>query len=459
MSKLLALNVVGLSPSHIGEHTPHLKALAEQGEMSAIQGMMPAVTTSVQATYFTGVTPSVHGIVGNGWYFREMAEVKFWHQSNRLVQHPQIWSEWRNRFPGSTTANLFCWYNMYCAADTAITVRPMYPADGRKLPDIYTAPPELRDPIQQELGTFPLFNFWGPNSNITSSRWIADCTLRTLEQQKPDLCVAYLPHLDYPLQKVGPQHESVAQHLQDIDAECGKLINYAKQNDYQVAVFSEYGISEVQRTCHINKLFREKGWIAYREELGRDVLDVGASKVFAVADHQVAHVYIQDESLYAQVYALLEQQDEIDLLFNKAQQETIGLQHARSGDIVAIAKSDAWFSYYYWLDDSKAPDYARTVDIHRKPGYDPVELFIDPALNFPKLSVISKLARKKMGFRTLLDVIPLQTGLVKGSHGAITSPEHGAVFIGSQTGLLDASQKQDGIAPTEVMALLMKLAE
>ncbi|SMF20556.1 Predicted pyrophosphatase or phosphodiesterase, AlkP superfamily [Alteromonadaceae bacterium Bs31] len=458
MKKLLLLNIVGLSPKHIGAHTPNLKKLADKGCQSFIHSMLPAVTCSVQTTYFTGETPAQHGIVGNGWYFRDQAEVRLWHQSNHLIQAEQIWTNLKKLDTSASSANIFCWYNMYCPADTAVTVRPMYPSDGRKIPDIYTAPKSLRAKLNSKLGAFPLFNFWGPKSNIKSSEWITDSAVYCLEQNKPNFAAVYLPHLDYALQKVGPEHPSIADELKAIDKQAGKLIRYAQKNNYQLVALSEYGIHSVSRTCHINRLFRKKGWLSIREELGLELLDAGASKVFAVADHQVAHIYIKDESLRLEVRELLAQQDEIDLILGEEEKIAQGLNHARSGELIAVCKTDAWFSYYYWLDDNKAPDFARCVDIHRKPGYDPVELFIDPAIKFPLLKVVKKLIQKKLGFRTLMDLIPLDTSLVKGSHGAVSSkPEEGAIFISSEAGALTEEQKAAGISATHVYASLLRL--
>lgn len=457
MNKLLLLNVVGLSPKHVGGSTPNLQALAEGGCQTHIHSMLPAVTCSVQATYFTGKAPTEHGIVGNGWYFKDLAEIKFWHQSNHLIQSPQIWTEIKKVQPEARTANLFCWYNMYNPADISVTVRPMYPADGRKIPDIYTHPPSLRAELNEKSGVFPLFNFWGPKANIASSEWIAGSTLSVLERFQPHLTVAYLPHLDYALQKYGPDHASIDSELKAIDSVCGKLIDEARINNYQVVVLSEYGIQAVNEVCYLNRLFRQKGWLTVREELGLELLDAGASKVFAVVDHQVAHIYVQDKGLYAKVMTLLEGVPEIAQLLGKQQKADFGLDHARSGDIVAIAKASAWFSYYYWLDDRCAPDFARTVDIHRKPGYDPAELFIDPVLSFPMVKILGKLARKKLGFRTLLDVIPLNATLVKGSHGALSeSSQSGASFIASEKEWLTTEQIRQGLPATEVMQCLLK---
>src|SRR5687767_10451245 len=227
MHKTAVLNVVGLSPDLItAAHTPRLLAFREQQGLSTIEPVLPAVTTTVQSTYLTGRWPSDHGIVGNGWYFRDTAEVRFWLQSNRLVEGEKIWDRARRLDPAFTCANLFWWYNMYSSADYSVTPRPMYPADGRKIPDVYARPESLRRELQQKLGTFPLFKFWGPATDISSTRWIADAALEVDRKFNPTLSLVYLPHLDYVLQREGPAGQSVPRHLRELDDECGKLIDH-----------------------------------------------------------------------------------------------------------------------------------------------------------------------------------------------------------------------------------------
>jgi len=388
----------------------------------------------------------------------ELAEIRFWHQSNHLLQGDQIWSDLKQLDPQATSANMFWWYNMYCPADIAVTVRPMYPADGRKIPDIYTRPADLRPLLNQQFGQFPLFNFWGPLSNIQSSTWIAKSTKLILQNHKPNLTMAYLPHLDYALQKAGPNHSSIPSELQQIDAVCGDLIRVARELHMQVVVLSEYGIHEVDTPVHLNRAFRQKGWVSVREEMGLELLDAGASKVFAVADHQVAHIYIQDPELINEVHRFLETINGVDLILNEQGKKTHGLDNPRSGELVVIAKPRSWFTYYYWLEESKAPDFARTVDIHKKPGFDPVELFVDPKMKWQKSAILWRLLKKKLGFRTLMDVIPLDAYLVKGSHGALPlSTDHGALFICSQPDTLTAEQRNRGLIATEIKQTLLNL--
>jgi len=441
MHPTLVILAVGLSPALVGEHTPNLQRLAARGGLRPLRTVTPAVTCTVQSTLLTGLLPSHHGIVANGWYFRELSEIWLWRQSNRLVAGEKIWEAARARDPQFTCAKMFWWYNMYSSADWSATPRPMYPADGRKIPDHYAHPHELHDELDAKLGKFPLFKFWGPLTDISSSEWIAQATLHIMRSRNPTLTLTYLPHLDYNLQRFGPDlgQPRVQRDLKEIDAVCGSLIDYAASSGRDVIVVSEYGITQVTEAVHINRALRKAGLIGVRpEEFGREVLDPGASAAFAVADHQIAHVYVNDRSRMGEVRAVLERLDGVERVLDESGKREFGLDHERSGELVAIAKADRWFSYYYWLDERVAPDFARTVDIHRKPGYDPVELFVDPEIRFPMLATGWRLAKRKLGLRTLLDVISLKdTALVKGSHGRLTAdPEHGPLVISSRPDLL-----------------------
>ena len=453
MQKALVLNVVGLTPGLIGEHTPALRAFRDAHALRPLKTILPAVTCSVQSTFLTGKMPSEHGIVGNGWYFRDLEQVWLWRQANRLVHGDKLWDEAKRRDPSFTVAKLFWWYNMYSSADISITPRPMYTADGRKLPDVYTDPPELRAELSQELGMFPLFNFWGPRADITSTAWIAKSAERVIEKSAPTLTLVYLPHLDYDLQRFGPSDPRIAKALTEVDGVCAQLFDFAKQKGLRVVVLSEYGITQVSDAIHVNRALREAGLLRVREELGYEQLDAGASRAFAVADHQVAHVYVRNPADLPKVRALCEKLDGVEQVLDGAGKGAAGLDHERAGELVLVSRADRWFSYYFWLDDTRAPDYARTVDIHLKPGYDPVELFIDPKLTFPMLKVGRRLLARKLGFRNLLDVIPLDATLVKGSHGRLTDKaEDGPLFMSSMPELLPP----DAVAATDVKQLLLR---
>jgi predicted AlkP superfamily pyrophosphatase or phosphodiesterase len=496
LKRTAVINVVGLTEALIGEHTPRIAQFRGRGEFANIIPAFPAITCTAQSNYLTGKSPSAHGIVGNGWFNREFAETQFWKQSNHVVQGRKIWDELRARDPKFTCANCFWWFNMYSSVDYSITPRPMYPADGRKFFDIYSWPYSIREQIKYDLGEFPFFSFWGPAAGIDSpqgranavSRWIADSAKWIENKYSPTLNLIYLPHLDYNLQRHGPlvvgdevtsltskignrqsaignkfepshggSHKinpAIHRDLREIDAIVGDLIDFFGRFGVEVVLLSEYGITNVDTPVHLNRIFRQHGWLTVKDELGLEILDAGASKVFAVTDHQVAHVYLNDRSLESQVRNVLEKQVEVDLTVLGAQEKvTAGIDHPRAGDLIAIAPENAWFTYYYWLDDARAPDFARTVDIHRKPGYDPVELFLDPKIPSPKLKIAWRLLQKKLGFRMLMDVIPLDATLVKGSHGRRpVDKKDWPVFITWQPEVLGAKE----IDSTDVYHALLR---
>jgi predicted AlkP superfamily pyrophosphatase or phosphodiesterase len=428
--RLAVLNVVGLTAPMLDARMPRLAAFVRTcGRAARVRPAFPAVTCTAQATYLTGLDAGGHGIVGNGWFDRDLCEVHFWKQSERLVAGPKLWDRLRERSPGFTCAKLFWWYNMASGADWAITPRPLYPADGSKVFDIHTEPLSLRAAIKADLGDFPFPAFWGPLAGIGSSRWIA-ASARWIEQHhSPSLSLVYLPHLDYSLQRLGPADPATAADLAAIDSVAGDLIDFYRGRGVRVALLSEYGIEPVDRPIHLNRVLRRGGWLAVKDELGRETLEVFSSRAFAVADHQVAHVYVRDPSILDAVRAAIAAEPDVAEVLGADEQRARGLWHARSGDLLAVAAPGAWFTYYFWESDAKAPDYARTVDIHRKPGYDPVELFLDPALRFPKLAIGSRLLRRKLGMRALMDVIPLDASLVRGSHGRIPKdPDYWPVF-------------------------------
>ena len=432
MRSLVVVNIVGLTPQLVDERMPNLQALASQGFQAELGTVLPAVTCSAQATMLTGCLPREHGIVGNGWYCREHSEIQMWKQSNHLVKAEKVWEKARARNSDFTCAKLFWWYNMYSGVDWSVTPRPSYHADGRKTPDFYAHPPELRDVLKLELGEFPLFNFWGPLSGIRSSEWIGRCAEQVVDIHRPTLTLVYLPHLDYDLQRYGPVFPGLDENLREVDRVAGGIIATARQNDMEVIVLSEYGITPVTDSISINLALRETGLLKVHRAHNGELLDAGASDAFALSDHQVAHVYVGAEENRASVKRLLEELPGIEEVLDGDGKAAHGLDHPRSGDLVAVAEPGRWFDYYYWTEEGQAPDFARTVDIHRKPGYDPLELVLDPARPLLKPRLGLKSLASRAGIRTLMDCVPLEPGLLGGSHGRLpSSPEEGPVLISS----------------------------
>jgi predicted AlkP superfamily pyrophosphatase or phosphodiesterase len=466
MNRLAVINVVGLTESLISEHTPRIAGFRQRGSLAKIAPAFPAVTCTAQSNYLTGELPSEHGIVGNGWFNRELAEVHFWKQSNHVVQSPKIWDSLRSLHKEATIANCFWWYNMYSSVDYSITPRPIYRADGGKIFDVYSWPYSLRVEAKKVLGEFPFFGFWGPAAGIKTpqgsadcaSRWIAESAKWVEQKYSPTLNLIYLPHLDYNLQRHGPSvgtgiNPAIVPDLRAIDSIVGDLVDFFGKRGVQIVLLSEYGIANVDTPVHLNRIFRRQGWLALKDELGLEILDAGASRGFAVADHQIAHIYLNDRSLEKNVREVLEKIPGVEKVLSNAEKLTAGIVHQRAGDLIAVAAENAWFTYYYWHDDARAPDFARTVDIHRKPGYDPVELFLDPKIPMPKLKIARRLFQKKLGFRMLMDVIPLDATLVKGSHGRRPADKKDwPVIITEKPGLLGA----EPIESTDVFQILLR---
>ncbi|MEV0612258.1 nucleotide pyrophosphatase/phosphodiesterase family protein [Nonomuraea sp. NPDC050404] len=450
MSKLLVLDVVGLTPRLLA-HMPRLRAVAAGGFQAGLGTVVPAVTCSAQSTFLTGLPPSGHGIVGNGWYFRDLGEVLLWRQHNALVGGEKVWQAARRADPGYTVANVCWWYAMGADVDWTVTPRPIYRADGRKDPDCYTDPPELHD----ELTPFPLFTYWGPGAGIASSTWICRAARHIMATRDPDLTLVYVPHLDYDLQRYGPSDPRAAAAAAELDTVLAPLLDAAGERT--VVVLSEYGITDVSRPIDINRALRSDGRLRVHTQDGMEYLDPWTSRAFAVADHQVAHVYVRDPADVPAVAKLCASVPGVAGVLDADGKAAYGLDHPRSGELVLLAEPDAWFTYYYWLDDARAPDFARVVEIHRKPGYDPAELFFDPAdPGAAKRRAGVALLRKKLGLRYVMNVVGLDAGAraIRGSHGLPPAdPADAPVLLCS-----DPAPARDHYEAAQIKDLLLTLA-
>ncbi|MEU5199515.1 nucleotide pyrophosphatase/phosphodiesterase family protein [Streptomyces scabiei] len=451
--RLVVLDIVGLTPKLLA-HMPAVAALGERGFRARLDPVLPAVTCAAQSTFLTGEPPSVHGVVGNGWYFRDLGEVLLWRQHNALVGGEKIWETARRTKPGYKVANICWWYAMGADVDLTVTPRPVYYSDGRKEPDCYTWPPALHDELTDRLGTFPLFTYWGPNAGLPSTQWILGAARQVFDEHDPDLTLVYVPQLDYEPQRSGPGSPATARAARQLDDALRPLIDHFLDEGATVVALSEYGITPVSRPVDINRALRRAGLLQVHTQDGMEYLDPWTSRAFAVADHQIAHVYVRDPADTAEVAGLLAGLDGVDAVLDDAGKAAHGLDHERSGELVAVADPDAWFTYYYWLDDDRAPDFARQVEIHRKPGYDPAELLYDETVPAVKLRAIGQVARKKLGFRYRLSTVPLDPAGVSGSHGRLPAdPDDGPVLLCSAP-----EQARDGYAATEIKQLLLTLA-
>lgn len=454
MQPIVLVNTVGLTQRQL-VHAPRMGALAKAGWARPLRETVPAVTCTAQASMLTGKTPEEHGIVGNGWLYRDTMEVRFWQQSNRLVQAEPVYVTARQRAKergrSFTCAKLFWWFNQGAAVDVSVTPKPHYGADGNKAFDILAFPDGLSDQLVDSLGVFPFPTFWGPMAGLACSQWIARCAAQVLRDPKTrsDLTLVYLPHLDYDTQRLGPEACDWPKLVGELDSALVPLLDAAQEIGARVWITNEYTHLQVTQPILINRTLREAGLLVARPGPFGESLDTFASRAFAVCDHQIAHVYVNASCEPRKVRDFIAALPGVERVYNGPERADIGLDHGRAGDLVALARVNSWFAYPCWLDDRRAPDYARTVDIHRKPGYDPCELFLDPSLWWPKGRVIRRLIQKKMGFRTLFDVIPLDPTLVKGSHGlamaGLAQPLDWPVFIGDGPTPAEPELPQTGV--------------
>jgi len=397
MKRLLVVNVPGLSSALAQDdaNAPNLAALRAGGASSLLEPAFPAITCTVQASIATGLPASGHGVVANGLYLADLLRVSFWEQSNRLVSGEPLWVAARRRATHLKNAMLFWQNSMGSANDVLLTPAPLHAPDGRTISSCYARPAGLYDALAEELGPFPLASYWGPMAGAASSEWIARATARVLALHAPDLALSYLPHLDYDLQRFGPDSPEAKKALATLDALLGELAEAARAAGYAVAIVGEYAMTRVAGASRPNARLREAGLLEVRRVEDEMHLDIVGSRAFCMCDHQVAHVYVREKRDRAEAAEALRSLDGVDEVLDAEGQAPLGVNHPRSGALVAVSAPDRWLSYKWWTDEAEAPAYARTVDIHAKPGYDPAELFVDP--------------EKKC--------IASDESLVKGSHG------------------------------------------
>ncbi len=401
---IIVIDIVGLEKKHIVENlTPNIFNISQIGETRNIETVFPAVTCTVQNSLLSGSYPEIHGIISNGLYDRKHYGVSFWEQSSNLVQADRIWDAVKMRGTGLKTAVLFWQNTMYSNADIVLTPRPLH-MDDRMIMWCYSKPPGFYEKLFQKIGKFDLSWYWGPFASKKSSEWIELATEFVLEYERPNFLFTYIPHLDYAFQRNGTSYKNIKDDLKFVDDLVGRLIKKATDigiiEDTQFIIFSEYGFTNVNSDISLNTILRENDLLSVREIEGIEYLDLEYSKAFAMVDHQVAHIYFK-ENYGKSVRKILEGIKGVDMILDNELKQQLRINHPRSGDLIAVSNTDKWFSYYWWFDPAKSPSFAKKVDIHRKPGYDPVELFFDPNTKS----------------------IPFDGKLVKGSHGRLPSQD------------------------------------
>jgi predicted AlkP superfamily pyrophosphatase or phosphodiesterase len=414
------LSIPGLRTRDL-EHMPRLRAIANAGATAELIPTFPCVTSPVQASMLTGRPPSEHGIIGNGFYHRDRGEVELWVGRNGLVEGDQLWDSLAKR--GITQAAWIPQNIKDAAADYIVTPEPIHHPDGRTELWCYSKPDGLYANLFNDLGHFPLMNFWGPMANIKSTEWTINAALWLLQRERPRFNYIYVPHLDYDAQKHGPNSEQQIQACRDADEQIGRLLDGVSAmgiKDAAYLVVSEYAMTDVSRVIYPNRMLRDAGLAQIDERDGHEYLNLKESKAFAVVDHQFANIYVNDPTDVDAAAGIFEGLDGIAYSLYGDDRERLGMTRPRAGEVILACEPDTWLAYYWWHDDAKAPPFACTVDIHNKPGYDPVEMFID----MPSRQT------------------PLDASLVKGSHGApAESPEQYGAIVFSDANMLQGNDK------------------
>ncbi len=408
MKKLIVLDIVGLSKKQFEKLKPkNISKILEHGSYGSFEPSFPAVTCSVQASIFSGTFPSEHGIIANGFYDDILKQVSFWEQSSSLVNSPRIWDVLKKNKPNFSSGLLFLQNSLYANSDIVISPKPIH-LENKMIMWCYSKPENFYEKIAHSIGNFDLQSYWGPFSSLQSSEWIINSAKKTIENHSPDLLVVYLPHLDYTSQKFGPESIEFKKSVIELDDLIGDFmlfLNQKYQNTYGMMILSEYTFNDVNTSISPNLLLRQHGLLSCRRIEEKDYIDYEFSKAFAMVDHQIAHIYIKS-GYENDVYSVLKNSGTI---LDKKLQKDLRINHPKSGNLILCSETNSWFNYYWWDDIKFAPDFTFDVDIHRKPGYDPLELFLD--------------------FKT--KKISHDTSLIKGSHGLISKDDENLPLIGT----------------------------
>lgn len=337
----------------------------------------PALTCCSQATFRTAAPPREHGVVANGRYVREIERVLFWEQSAAQVAGPRIWDAFRTR--GGTVGMLFWQHSLGEAVDLVVSPQPIHKHSGGMMQGLNTVPRELEDELTRAAGRrFQLGHYWGPLASVKASAWIAEATAALLRDnaRRPDLCLTYLPGLDYDLQRFGPDHPKAGAALEAVMAQLDQLHRVAAEQGYAMVVFGDYAIGPCGgEAVFPNRALRTAGLLSYRTVRGREYPDLYASRAFAMVDHEIAHVYVRDAADRDAAARAIGALPGVETCEPRAACRNGALDHPHAGELVAVAAAGHWFAYPWWTDARAAPDYATHIDIHNKPGYDPCELF------------------------------------------------------------------------------------
>jgi len=342
-----------------------------------METVFPAVTCPVQASFRTATLPVSHGMVANGIFSRDLMKPLFWEQSSALIKGARIWESFRKK--GGKVALLFWQQSLGEDVDFLISPAPVHKHHGGMIQSCYSRPTDLYEKLCRAVGEeFNLAHYWGPAASAKSSDWIASATAALIQDTglAPDLCLTYLPVLDYDLQRFGPLSSEASMALEKLQAELKLLLTVASAQNYDVVIFGDYAIGEVDKGAIFpNRVLRHSGLFSTRTVRGMLYPDLYDSKAFAVVDHEIAHVYVKSDGWLNKTEDIFKSMKGIESVLDRNEQKAAGIDNPGAGDLVITAAPGYWVAYPWWEGVKEAPDYAGHVDIHNKPGYDPCELF------------------------------------------------------------------------------------
>ncbi|RLS33029.1 MAG: alkaline phosphatase family protein [Planctomycetota bacterium] len=447
--RVVVLLVPGLRACDLPLMPSLTRLISRGGDAFDFHPSLPALTCPVQAAISTGTLGSVHGIVANGVYDRGLQKLEMWTAPDTAIQSPRLWDHIKSARPEVRTAAWFLLESKGATADLVCMPAPVHNPDGSETPWCHSRPTPLYGPLREKLGDFPLHKFWGPLAGIESSQWIARSFIEASRTDPPHLSMVYLPHLDYASQRQGPDSQAALSACAELDGVIHLLTDeFDVMTDGMTTylVIGEYQIVPVSHTIHPNRILRDAGLLHVTQGPNGELLDMPGSEAWALADHQVSHIFLRDPTdlrCHKKVVALFQGREGVAAVLEGSAIDRAGLRHARAGDVLVVSSSESWQSYFYWLDDALAPKFARTVDIHRKPGYDPLELFFDRAAGG----------------------IPLNPALVRGSHGAVSldAPKPGLFLSSKPIAFQSAHSTSDGkqriIRDIDVAGIISNLYE
>jgi predicted AlkP superfamily pyrophosphatase or phosphodiesterase len=428
---MMIVNVAALSPVEVTEQTPNLRVLAQRGGLYPVREPFPSLTSTSHATLLYGSLPNRHGMIGNCLYSREHAKLFNWNRSSHLITGTPLWEAARAREPKLRTANLFMRQCADSSCDVRVIERPVYWVSGRKQFEFFAETRALHDELVDKLGNFPFQRFWGPLAGIGSSEWIIGAALHIMERQDPELLLVYPPFLDYDGARFGPDAPQTKAALRAMDSALQPLLAAAQSQGRDVLIVSDYGYETVDQPVYPNRELRRAGFVSIEEAANGERLDFGLSRAFAVCDNQVAHVYVAQPEDIPRVRAVLEATSGVKEVLDRSAQAALGIDHERSGELIAVSTPRAFFSYPYWLEDEKAPDFADCIAIFDKIGTDTCELFLKPGLA-GKLHLAKRVAQLGAQLKVPYNIIDTDDRNVKGARRiARDDPQRGAAAVAS----------------------------